>query len=45
MIDDVPGCEAIVYEDVGHADLVECPEKTIASTIAFRHRAREKIAA
>ena len=32
MIDDVPSCEAVVYEDVGHADLVECLDKTVAST-------------
>ena len=25
VVDNVPGCEVIVYEDIGHADLVECP--------------------
>ena len=43
VVDNVPGCEAIVYEDIGHADLVECPEKTIASATAFLHRARETV--
>ncbi|MDP7642766.1 MAG: alpha/beta hydrolase, partial [Alphaproteobacteria bacterium] len=43
VADNVPGCEIIVYEDIGHADLVECPELTIASTIDFLHRAREKV--
>ncbi len=43
VVDNVPGCEAIVYEDIGHADLVECPEKTIAAATAFLHRAKEKV--
>ena len=43
VADNVPGCELIVYEDIGHADLVECPEKTIASTINFLHRAKQKV--
>ena len=43
VADNIPGCEMIVYEDIGHADLVECPEKTIASTIDFLHRAKEKV--
>ena len=45
VIDNVPGCEAVVYEDIGHADLVECPEKTIAAATAFLHRARAEVAA
>ena len=43
VADNVPGCELIVYENIGHADLVECPEKTIASTIEFLHRASKKV--
>ena len=43
VADNIPGCKMIVYEDIGHADLVECPEKTIASTIDFLHRAKEKV--
>ena len=43
VADNVPDCEIIVYEDIGHADLVECPELTIASTIDFLHRAKEKV--
>ena len=41
--ENIPDCEMIVYEDIGHADLVECPEKTIASTIDFLHRAKKKV--
>ena len=43
VADNVPDCEIIVYEDIGHADLVECPEKTIASTIDFLQRAKAKV--
>ncbi len=43
VADNIPDCELIVYEDIGHADLVECPEKTIASTIDFLHRAKKKV--
>ena len=45
VVDNVPGCEVIVYEDIGHADLVECPDKTISSTIKFLRGARNKLAA
>jgi pimeloyl-ACP methyl ester carboxylesterase len=39
VADNIKGCELIAYEDIGHADLVECPDKTIASTIKFLKRA------
>lgn len=41
--DNIKDCELIVYEDIGHADLVECPDKTIASTIKFLKRASKKV--
>lgn len=45
VIDNVPGCEALVYDDIGHADLVECPEKTIAAAVAFLRLAGARCAA
>ena len=45
VADNIPECEVIVYEDIGHADLVECPDETIASTIDFLKRAKIKVSA
>jgi pimeloyl-ACP methyl ester carboxylesterase len=45
VADNIKGCELIVYENIGHADLVECPDETIASTIKFLKRAGKKIVA
>lgn len=43
VADNLKGCELKVYDDIGHADLVECPEKTIAATVKFLKRAKKKM--
>lgn len=45
VADNIKGCELIVYKDIGHADLVECPDLTIASTIKFLRGAKKKLEA
>lgn len=44
VADNLKGCELKVYDDIGHADLVECPEETIAATVKFLKRAKKKMA-
>ncbi len=39
----IPDCETKVYEEIGHADLLECPEQTIPAVIDFLHRASKKV--
>ena len=36
-------CELKVYDNIGHADLVEAPDEAIATTIAFLRRAEKKV--
>ena len=45
VVEHVPDCEVKVYEEIGHADLVECPEQTIAAVIDFLNRASKKVLA
>jgi len=44
VADNLKGCELKVYDDIGHADLVECPDETIAATVKFLKRAKKKMA-
>ncbi|MBE04559.1 MAG: hypothetical protein CMD67_05415 [Gammaproteobacteria bacterium] len=43
VADNIKNCELKVYKDIGHADLVECPEKTISTTIKFLKKAKKSI--
>ena len=44
VADNLKGCELKVYDNIGHADLVECPEETIDATVKFLKRAKKKMA-
>ncbi|MBT6441638.1 MAG: alpha/beta hydrolase [Alphaproteobacteria bacterium] len=44
VADNLKGCELKVYDNIGHADLVECPDETIAATVKFLKRAKKKMA-
>lgn len=43
VADNIKGCELKVYDDIGHADLVECPDETIAAAVKFLKRAEKKV--
>ena len=43
VADNIKNCELKVYKDIGHADQVECPEKTISTTIKFLKKAKKSI--
>tara|TARA_Y100001970_G_scaffold267935_1_gene358604 strand:- start:66220 stop:67047 length:828 start_codon:yes stop_codon:yes gene_type:complete len=43
VAENIKDCELKVYKDIGHADLVECPEETISATIKFLKKAKKKI--
>ncbi len=43
VADNIKDCELKVYDNIGHADLVEAPDETIATTIAFLRRAEKKV--
>lgn len=43
VADNITDCELKVYDNIGHADLVEVPDETIATTIDFLKRAEKKV--
>ena len=43
VADNIKDCELKVYDNIGHADLVEVPDETIATTIDFLQRAEKKV--
>ena len=45
VADNIKDCELKVYKDIGHADLVECPDEPIATTIKFLKKAKKKMKA
>jgi len=43
VAENIKDCELKVYKDIGHADLVECPEKTINATVRFLKKVKKKL--